>query len=115
MVRNITRIETCIRQAQWHLYTGAKRTVSLLMERLNAGHDRVAIRLGRGGGRAGSKAECRQCQTLEAEEGRRRRRRSNETSLLGFRELTAEMRQNGTRDERRRRGKEAREGAAKGE
>lgn len=32
-------------------------------------------------GRAGSKAECRRCQTLEPEEGRRR---SDKTSLLRF-------------------------------
>lgn len=61
------------------------------MERLNAGHDRVVIRLGRGGGRVSAMSNAR------TEGGEKEKQQDFFTS---FRELT-EMRQNETRDERR--------------
>lgn len=62
------------------------------MERLNAGHDRVVIRLGRGGGRVSAMSNAR------TEGGEEEKQQDFFTS---FRELTMEMRQNETRDERR--------------
>lgn len=62
------------------------------MERLNAGHDRVVIRLGRGGGRVSAMSNAR------TEGGEEEKQQDFFTS---FRELTMEMKQNETRDERR--------------
>lgn len=69
---------------------GAKRIVCLW--RLNAGHDRVAIRLGRGGGRVSAMSNART---------RGREEEKQQDFFTSFRELTMEMRQNETRDERR--------------
>lgn len=70
------------------------------MERLNAGHDRVVIRLGRGGGRVSAMSNAR------TEGGEEEKQQDFFTS---FRELTMEMRQNETRDERREERKEREE------
>lgn len=62
------------------------------MERLNAGHDRVVIRLGRGGRRVSAMSNAR---IRGGEEEKQ------QDFFTSFRELTMEMRQNETRDERR--------------
>lgn len=62
------------------------------MERLNAGHDRVVIRLGRGGGRVSAMSNAR---TRGGEEEKQ------QDFFTSFRELTMEMRQNETRREER--------------
>jgi len=70
------------------------------MERLNAGHDRVVIRLGRGGGRVSAMSNAR---IRGGEEEKQ------QDFFTSFRELTMEMRQNETRDEKNeRRSREAR-------